>query len=68
MIKSEDGRFTVEGNAAAVCADLGIAILGVRDSLIEYAEIELGEANAVIATVCADALAIDPAFNKKGEN
>lgn len=68
MINSEGGKFSVEGNAAVVCADLGIAILGVRDSLIEYAETELGEANAIIATICADALAIDPAFDKKGEN
>ena len=68
MIESENGKFSVAGNAAMVCADLAIAILGVLDALVEYAETELGEANAIIATICSDALAKDPVFkDKKGE-
>lgn len=68
MIKSEGGVFSVSGSVAEVCADLAIAILSVRDCLIDYTSKDLGEANASIASICADALSHDYVSNdKEGE-
>lgn len=43
MIRSENGEVTISGNALDVLADLGVAVLSLKDSLIKLG---LSEASA----------------------
>lgn len=69
MIASSKGSVLIEGSVAEVLADLCMATVRVRDSLIDSMGKDFGEANAMIAEVCVDAMKLDYVSNdKEGEN
>lgn len=71
MIKSKKGEVHIKANDIGdVIADMGIAVNGCRDFLVNVEGLEVGKANEIIATTVAIALAeeVSDHFTTKEDN
>lgn len=71
MIKSKKGEVHIKANDIGdVIADMGIAVNGCRDFLVNVEGLEVGKANEIIAATVAIALAeeVSDHFTTKEDN
>lgn len=71
MIKSKQGKIRIKADDAyEMLADMGIAVNGCRDFLVNVEGLEIGKANETIAAIVAIALAeeVSDHFTTKEDN
>lgn len=71
MIKSKKGSIRIKADDAhEMLADMGIAVNGCRDFLVNVEGLEIGKANEIIAATVAIALAqeVSNSFTTKEDN